>query len=500
MRIYPTVHTGYEHDGYRVWVDGVEAPLNTARVSAMPCNRRWPGHQRPLDQSELINFLSMEADGPVEFRVMPKEPAERAEIRPASLGVTPKIEPDGAITFTLPRPAYFTLEPYGRRNALHLFVDPPETDAPDPNGDNVIYFGKGEHDAGVIDLKSGQTLYIDAGAVVYASVTATDAENICICGRGILDNSKNKERILFEVADSANREDVGNAERRHTVQLEYCKGVTVKDVTIRDSLVYNVRPIACEDLRIFNVKIIGCWRYNSDGIDMHNCVDVRIDNCFLRTFDDSICVKGFDCYYDGDVEKAVNEAMHRNGKTYDVFRGVRVRGCTIWNDWGKCLEIGAETRAEEITDVVFEDCSVIHATGTVLDCMNVDYADVHGVVYRGITVELDDTVPQPYVQKSDDDGYRQSDPDYAPKIIAAAVTFHHEYSAGGRRRGRNRDIVFSDISLIGRQKPVFRFAGYDEDHGCENIRIERFLHNGKPIREGDYDLIADEFCRGIEVK
>ena len=55
---------------------------------------------------------------------------------------------------------------------------------------------------------------------------------------------------------------------------------------------------------------------------MHNCEDVLIENCFLRTFDDSICVKGFDCFYEDDVEKAVNEAMYRNGKSYDVFKNV----------------------------------------------------------------------------------------------------------------------------------------------------------------------------------
>ena len=68
--------------------------------------------------------------------------------------------------------------------------------------------------------------------------------------------------------------------------------------------------------------MMGCWRYNSDGIDMHNCENVHIDGCFLRTFDDSICVKGFDCYYDEDVEQAVHDAMYRGGKSYDVFKNV----------------------------------------------------------------------------------------------------------------------------------------------------------------------------------
>ena len=119
-------------------------------------------------------------------------------------------------------------------------------------------------------------------------------------------------------------------------------------------------------------------------MDMHNCEDVLIENCFLRTFDDSVCVKGFDCYYDGDVEKAVNEAMYRNGRSYDIFKNVILKNCVIWNDWGKCLEIGAETRGKEIFNILFEDCDVIHVNGSVLDCCNVDYPEVHDVEYRNI--------------------------------------------------------------------------------------------------------------------
>jgi hypothetical protein len=307
-------------------------------------------------------------------------PFENVKIRPQSLGIVPRVE-NGIIKFTLDRPAYFTVEPYGRNHALHIFADPISEYNMDKASPDVLYFGAGEHDVGLIELTDNQTLFIDEGAVVYACIRAIDAENIKILGRGILDNSKNKEKILFEANEENNRAAVNNAIREHTVQLEYCTNVEIDGITIRDSLVYNIRPIGCENLRIKNVKIIGCWRYNSDGIDMHNCVNVHVSNCFIRTFDDSICVKGFDCYYEGDVEEAVRRAMYRNGKSYDVFQNVLIENCVIWNDWGKCLEIGAETRAKEICNVTFESCSIIHVCGSPLDCMNVDYADVHDIAW-----------------------------------------------------------------------------------------------------------------------
>ena len=499
-RVYPVTDPGLPHGGYRVWVNGTEAPLNAARVSSVPFNRRWPGHQRQLDQTEPADFLLMESTGPVTFRVLPPEKCDSAVIRPASLGIRPRIEKDGAIVFTLPEPACFTLEPYGRHNALHLFVDPPETDRPDPEDAGLLYYGPGEHDVGQIELKSGQTLYLDAGAVVYACVTARDARDVRICGRGILDNSRNLEKLLYAANARDNDAAVKNALRQHTVQLEYCTRVVVEDITVRDSLVYTLRPVGCEDLRVSRVKIIGNWRFNSDGIDMHNCRNVLVEDCFLRTFDDSVCVKGFDCYYEGDVEAAVRAAMYRNGKAYDVFRNVTVRRCTIWNDWGKALEIGAETRAEEICGVVFEDCRVIHVTGPVLDCMNVDYADVHDVVFRDVEIEFDDVIPQPLIQRSDDEPYAPGDRDYAPPVFSASVLFHPEYSAGGSRRGRNRGITVERVSLLGRQTPVFTCSGIDAEHTCSGVTIRFFRQNGIPAAPGSFVLETDGTCREIRVE
>ena len=467
---------------YTVKVNGRAVETDVARVSAHPFNRRWPGHQRELGQTELIQFLSMATDEPLEFEITPKEPFEQVAIRPRSLEITPAVE-NGTIRFTLDRPAFVTVEPYGRNRALHLFVDPLQTELPDPADANVLYYGAGEHNVGWIELNSNQTLFLDAGAVVYGCVRAMDAENIRICGRGILDNSKNKETILFEENAEGNQMAINNVVREHTVQLEYCTNVEIDGITIRDSLVYNIRPIGCKNLHIANVKIIGCWRYNSDGIDMHNCENVLIENCFLRTFDDSICVKGFDCYYDGDVEAAVRAAMYRNGKAYDIFKNVRVRRCTIWNDWGKCLEIGAETRAEEIFDVVFEDCDLIHVSGRPLDCCNVDYADVHDIFYRDIRVEYDDVLPALLIQLKDGEIYQNPNPEYAPNLISVKTAYHPEYSAGGTRRGRSRDIRFENIRLYGKHPPKCDFKGYDASHKTENITIENVYWN---------DLLLDE--------
>lgn len=502
VRVYPVIKTDVICNDYTVRINGERIQTNTARVSACPHNRRWPGHQREISQSETVQFVSLECDGPVEFSVVCnfEYDAKNVKIRPKSLGISPRVE-GGEIRFTLEKPAYFTLEVTDRHRALHIFADKIQSYNVNFDDKDVIYFGKGEHDAGIIRLHSGQTLFIDEGAVVYGSVRAMDAQNIKILGRGILDNSKNKEEILFEANAVGNESAVLNAKRSHTVQIEYCDNVEIDGITMRDSLVYNIRPIGCRNLKISNVKIIGCWRYNSDGIDMHNCRDVHISDCFIRTFDDSICVKGFDLYTTENIAEAIREATYHGGGCYDSFENVLIERCVIFNDWGKALEIGAETKAEKIRNVHFRDCDIIHLTGPALDCMNVDYAEVSEVYFTNINIEADEVIPKLLIQTKDGEPYRNTDPEYMPETICLEVRYHAEYSAGVNKRGKNHDFTFKNIRLYGNKKPVLRFLGYDSEHKTENILIEDLYLNDKPIRSLDEcETFIGEFAENIRLE
>ncbi len=498
-RVYPVTQTELLCTDYTVKINGVAAELNSARVSAIPFNRRWPGYQRDISQTELVNFLSLATDEALTVEVTPNIPfdEEKVVIRPQSLGIQPQFK-DGKITFTLPGACFCTVEPFGRNKALHIFADPMKDYGVDIHDENVLYFGPGEHTADTIEMKSNQTIFLDEGCVLHAHIHAIDCDNIKILGRGIIDNTRKKETVFFEVHQEQTDAAVRNATRTRPIQLEYCTNIEIDGITVRDSLAYNIHPRCCRNLHINDVKLIGNWRYNSDGIDMHNCEDVLIENCFLRTFDDCLCVKGMDCFYDGDVNQAVYEATHRNGEVYEEFKNVLVRNCVLWNDWNKGLEIGAETRAEKIYNIVFEDCDVIHAMGTALDCANVDYADIFHVTYRNINVEYEDVVPKPMIQTADAQVYENLDPDYAPTLLKVSVDNHPEYSVGGKGRGKCHDFKFQNIRLYSRQQPKIIFRGYDRDSLVENILVEDIYWNGKLLENlDDVNYNANEFTRNI---
>jgi hypothetical protein len=463
----------------------------------VPYNRRWPGHQRPIDQREEVNFGLFSMDGPVEIEIMPARSFETVVVRPLSLGITPAVE-NGIIRFTLKKPAYFTVELDGYHHALHMFADAVDEYATvDKTAPDVLYFGPGVHETDVLLLKSGQTVFVDEGAVVYCKgIAAYNADNVRILGRGILDNSRNVEKIIAEAPQDgtiAEAKAVLNDERTHFIQFGNCRNILIDGVTLRDSLLYNISPDLCTGLEIRHTKLIGNWRYNSDGIDMHNCKNVHISDCFIRTYDDCICAKGFFLstgfvrYADFDV--SVDD---------EVYENMTVERCVLWNDWNCVLEIGAETRAEEIRNITWRDCDIIHATHSMLDIQNVDQAEVHHWLAENIRCEFDEPAPLPAYQWSEKTPYEPHyEVNYQPFLFSASITYHEEYSESKERRGRIHDVTLRNIQINGTQKPILRFFGFDEQHLCENITIDGILRNGIRMTEDDFDIQKNSFTANI---
>lgn len=487
VHIYPVPAGEVISHDLAVSADGINVPVHEMYVSAYPFNRRWPGHQRSEDQRELAYFVSFDMDAPVRIVIRPNRAFQAVVVRPASKKIMPSVK-DGSIEFTLSSTGGYSVEIDGTHHALHLFANPCKKYDVDPKDENTLYFPAGLHEAGLIELKSNQTLYLDEGAVLFARIYAKDAENIKILGRGILDNSHIHAEILF-VPEKTGEGDFAlhNAKRHHTIRLEACRNIEIDGITIRDSLVYNIAPYNCDDVVINNVKIVGCWRYNSDGIDMQGCRRCHVSNCFIRTYDDSICVKGLDETYQGAVR----------------FSGdIIAENCVIWNDWGKCLEIGAETKADDMSRIVFRNCDLIHLTGPVLDIFNVDHADIHDVTYENINVEYAKAYQKSQIQKNDDDVFDSTDaPGFLPTLMSASIVKHPEYSYGREKRGKIHDITFRNIRVTAPAMPPSHFFGYDEDHQTRDITIADLYLNGNKITSlAEANISMGDFTENITLR
>jgi polygalacturonase len=291
---------------------------------------------------------------------------------------------------------------------------------PQSGQEKVRYFGPGVHQAGEIRPQSGETIYLAGGSLVYGKIVADGVQGVRVLGRGILDGSKWKQWETSLIA------------------FTNCSDVEIRGIVLRDSPAWTVVPRNCEHVTVADVKILN-YRKNSDGINVVNCRNVIVTDCFVRNYDDSIVVKAIEADAP-DVENIV------------------VRNCVIWCDWGFSLGATYETRVEQIRGLLFQNCDVLHgmACRGVLGLKIGDRAMVRDVCFDDIRVE-------------------------DARIQLLELVVDHDMFSKDVQRGHIQGVVFRNISLLGGAFVPSTFAGFDAEHCVENVTVENLRIHGKLV-------------------
>ena len=148
-------------DDFEMFVDNKPVFVYQARVSKYPINQIWPGYQRPFNQTEIASFAYFDLDGEVVIKIISDKEIKTLDIRPKDFGLNASVT-GNTIELKLSKPSQFVVEVNGYHNALHIFANPVETYNIDKNDPKVHYFGPGVHEAGVINLKSDETVLLMA--------------------------------------------------------------------------------------------------------------------------------------------------------------------------------------------------------------------------------------------------------------------------------------------------------------------------------------------------
>jgi len=470
---YPFVKPEPSSTRYRVQVGEIDVPCYVCRVSAMPFNRVWPGSQRPLDQTEMAYFVNFASAVPQEITVTMSRDFSEAVIRPLSKNIPLKI--DGRkITFTLKDAGQYSLEIDGRHGNLHIFMDPLETDPAALEKDRerqknaTYYFAPGIHEAGMITLREGESLYIAEGAVVHGMVTAVDCGNIGIYGHGILDQSR-YERNTYQSG---------------IIRMTRCRNIEIEGIILRDSSAWTMTLLNCDGVECRNLKAIGMWRYNADGFDFCNCRNVHVTDCFLRNFDDVIVLKGL-------------RTGEPSAELWNL-ENILVENCVLWCDWGGALEIGAETVADEYKNITFRNIDIIRNDSGALRIQSGDRAEVHDVLYEDIRVEYSGYDRASVYQQSDDMVYAPPEEYYVPDAIRVWM-YCNMWTKDGIL-GHVHDITYKNIQVFtepGMSAPACSFFGADGEHRVENVTIDGFYVNGISAVP---DVNTNEFAGQPDVK
>lgn len=451
-----------KNDNFDVTLNGNPCEVRECRVSAMPFNRPWPGKQRPYDQTESAGFISFSADETVEVSVKSQKAFEKAIIRPLSKNVSPHIEKD-EVVFTLQEPGNYVLELDDTHNVLHIFFNPVKTYE---NAEKATrYFGPGMHFPGVIYLNDNDTVYIDEEAIVFGSINTLGAKNVKIFGGGIIDNSC-EERIVENAYENFTK---------GTFRIYNCENIDVSDIILTNSCTWSMSMFNCKNINIDNVKIVGQWRYNTDGIDVVNSENVTIKNCFIRSFDDTISIK----------------AIYNYPKP---IQNITAENCVMWCGWGKNCEIGIETSGIEYKNITFKNCDLIHNAGAALCISNGCYADMHDILFENMRVELQSDTMSPVLQCEDKQKYAPETKYTLPHLVLnsnATFGIRQKSTEGPKRKvtdivGKIHDVHYKNIQVFtddDNVKPGIVTESRDPDTPLKNFTFENISINGTQVTD-----------------
>jgi polygalacturonase len=198
-------------------------------------------------------------------------------------------------------------------------------------GGGTVMIPPGIFTTGPIRMQANTTLFLEAGAVLKGSadlndylingkrfglISARDANNIALTGRGTIDGSGTSFMNMTQTRTGPDR--FGDFDPNFTRQgLEYmdpklgtydgpvipyerpgrliafslCKNVLIRDVTITDAPLWTVHFDRCRDVVVSGVRITNPLAVpNNDGIHCTSCTNVHISDCEITAGDDAIAI------------------------------------------------------------------------------------------------------------------------------------------------------------------------------------------------------------------
>ena len=305
-------------------------------------------------------YINFEMNGPVEIaiRKVSGKPIQQAAVHPRKKAMSCTVR-DGDAYVVIEKPCLIAVDIDGQMDdqntgkgyqgppihTLTIFANPlienrpklddpnvrtvkPGDDAPSEGDWKTLYFLPGVHDIGVgFPVHANRNYYIPGDAVVHGTMSNhgkwNDGHNIRIFGYGVLSGSKLAHPRFASPKPT-------EAKLHDPIHIVGATNTSVEGITLADSahhslmLVSGYEPESPTDMRWLKIFT---WRANGDGINPFG--NGLIEDCFIRTQDDSTYVNG---------------------------RGIR--RVTYWNDYnGSTFVLSALPNRK----IVVEDCDVIYA-------------------------------------------------------------------------------------------------------------------------------------------
>ncbi len=271
-------------------------------------------------------------------------------------------------------------------------------------GHAVVLRADATHDSflsGPLQLRTGVTLVVDSGAILYASRDPRDYDlrpgvcgtidqsghgckalingdhvaNAGVMGDGIIDG-RGGEKIAgqditwWELADKARTG--GNQNNPRIMILSHCDNFTLYRITLRNSPNFHVDYKSGNGFTVWGVKIYSPKRArNTDGIDPGNSTNVTITRSFIDAGDDNVAIKAgaglptthmtisHNHFYSG-------HGMSIGSETNGGASAIRVSDLSMDGGDNAIRIKSNSTRGGLVHDVVYEDVCIRNVTNPIL--------------------------------------------------------------------------------------------------------------------------------------
>ncbi len=227
------------------------------------------------------------------------------------------------------------------------------------NGGGTVFFPAGSFLSGTLYLHSNVTLHLASGCTLLGSKELNDYPPTAPAFRSYTDNYANKSLIYGEslsnvaivgggVIDGQGASFKGPYKvRPNLIRLVTCRNATVKDVTLKNSPMWVLHYLACDDVHVQGITVRSRCNHNNDGIDIDCCRRVRISDCNIWSGDDAIVLKSTAARASENISitncvlSSLCNGIKFGTESNGGFKNVVVTGCSLYdtNLAGIALEI-----------------------------------------------------------------------------------------------------------------------------------------------------------------
>jgi hypothetical protein len=252
-------------------------------------------------------------------------------------------------------------------------------------GGGTVIVPKGRFLTGAISLKTGVILNLDFNAVILGSlnpfdyivdnklmnfINADNVSNIGITGEGTIDGRGRKLALVIDSLYFAGVwDDPGYNHRRHRPEkrpklLHFTQSdhIIIEGITAKNSAEWVLDFDRCNQLTINKVTIDSDDYWNNDGMDIGDCRNVKITNCYVNAADDGICLKSHHAGYLNDSIYIANCTVRSSASAIKFgtasvggFRNVKIENIYIFDTFRSAIALesvdGGILENIEISDI-----------------------------------------------------------------------------------------------------------------------------------------------------